>query len=163
ISTNKTCAISSLRWRPVSALIYGFAYSSKHESVLPLSPKFPCNNRKQKNSSILKTRERKGWTVSQRRDNPDPGAGIICRLSNRRRHDKVSWVLPRRWRDYSALLAVMNKQSTLDQDQRRRRSRVKLRDLPAKKNLKGGSTAKSAASVNGSPGIPTSLQEFLKR
>src|SRR5439155_547856 len=57
----------------------------------------------------------------------------------------------------------MNKQSTLDQDQRRRRSRVKLRDLPAKKNLKGGSTAKSAASVNGSPGIPTSLQEFLKR
>src|SRR6266480_5001213 len=105
MSTNKTCAISSLRWRPVSALIYGFAYSSKHESVLPLSPKFPCNNRKQKNSSILMTGERKGWTVSQRRDNPAPGAGIICRLWNRRRHDKVSWVLPRRWRDYSALLA----------------------------------------------------------
>src|SRR6266496_6091797 len=59
----------------------------------------------EKNSSILRTGERKGWTVSQRRDNPDPGAGIICRLSNRRRHDKVSWVLPRRWRDYSALLA----------------------------------------------------------
>ena len=59
----------------------------------------------EKISSILRTSERKGWTVSQRRDNPDPGAGIICRLSNRRRHDKVSWVLPRRWRDYSALLA----------------------------------------------------------
>jgi hypothetical protein len=58
----------------------------------------------------------------------------------------------------------MNKQPALDQDQKRRRSRVKLHDLPAKKNLKGGSSgAKSAASVNGSSGIPTSLQEFLKR
>src|SRR6266480_7190143 len=59
----------------------------------------------EKISSILRTGERKGWTVSERRDNPDPGAGIICRLWNRRRHDKVSCVLPRRWRDYSALLA----------------------------------------------------------
>jgi hypothetical protein len=57
----------------------------------------------------------------------------------------------------------MNKQSTLDQDQKRRRSRVKLHDLSAKKNLAAGSTAKSTASVNGTPGIPTSLQEFLKR
>jgi hypothetical protein len=48
---------------------------------------------------------RKGWTIFARTDNPDTGAGIICRLSNRRRHDKVFWVLPRRWRDYSALLA----------------------------------------------------------
>jgi len=56
-------------------------------------------------SSILKTGERKGWTIFARTDNPHTGAGIICRLSNRRRHDKVSWVLPRRWRNYSALLA----------------------------------------------------------
>jgi hypothetical protein len=55
--------------------------------------------------SILRTGERKGWTIFARTDNPDAGAGIICRLSNRRRHDKVSWVLPRRWRNYSALLA----------------------------------------------------------
>src|SRR6266480_2130680 len=105
MSTNKTCAISSLRWRPLSALIYGFAYSSKHESVLPLSPKFSWNNRKQKNFLDFETGKRKGWTAFERTDNPDAGAGIICRLSNRRRHDKVSWVLPRRWRDYSALLA----------------------------------------------------------
>jgi len=57
----------------------------------------------------------------------------------------------------------MNKQSRLDQDQKRRRSRLKLHDLSAKKNLTGGSSAKSTASVNGSSGIPTSLQEFLKR
>src|SRR5947209_1579034 len=48
MSTNKTCAISSLRWRPVSALIYGFADLSKHESALSLSPNFHRNNRKQK-------------------------------------------------------------------------------------------------------------------
>jgi hypothetical protein len=59
----------------------------------------------EKISSILRTSERKGWTISGRADNPDTGAGIICRLSNRRRHDKVFWVLPRRWRDYSTLLA----------------------------------------------------------
>jgi hypothetical protein len=59
----------------------------------------------EKISSILRTSERKGWTISGRTDNPDTGAGIICRLSNRRRHDKVFWVLPRRWRDYSTLLA----------------------------------------------------------
>jgi len=57
----------------------------------------------------------------------------------------------------------MNKQSTLDQDHKRRRSRVKLHDLPAKKNLTGGSEAKSTAPENESSGIPTSLQEFLKR
>ena len=58
---------------------------------------------------------------------------------------------------------VMNKQSTLERDQKGRRSRVKLHDLPAKKNLKGGSSAKLTASANGSSGIPTSLQEFLER
>jgi hypothetical protein len=86
-----------------------------------------------------------------------------CRLSNRRRHDRVSWVLPRRWRNYSALLAVMNKQPTLEPDGRKRPSRPKLHDLPPKKDLKGGSSAKSVASAIGSSGIPTSLQEFLKR
>jgi hypothetical protein len=59
----------------------------------------------EKFSSILRTGERKSWTISERTNNPDTRAGIICRLSNRRRHDKVSWVLPRWWRDYSALLA----------------------------------------------------------
>src|SRR5438270_1980435 len=48
MSTNKTCAISSLRWLPVSALIYGLADFSKHESAPPLSSKFAWNNRKQK-------------------------------------------------------------------------------------------------------------------
>jgi hypothetical protein len=33
---------------------------------------------------------RKGSTISERTDNPDTGAGITCRLSNRRRHDMVS-------------------------------------------------------------------------
>jgi hypothetical protein len=46
----------------------------------------------EKNSSISRTGERKDWTLSERTDNPDTGAGI-CRLSNRRRHDKVSWGL----------------------------------------------------------------------
>src|SRR6266478_2129309 len=82
MSTNKTCAISSLRWLPLSALIYGLADFSKHESA------HHCR------------RNSFGTT-----DNPHTEAGIICRLSNRRRHDKVSWVLPRRWRNYSALLA----------------------------------------------------------
>src|ERR1700756_2021614 len=105
MSTNKTCAISSLRWLPVSALIYVLADFSKHE-WLSVSLKFTWNNRKQKKfGSIFRAGERKGWTIFERRDNPDAGAGIICRLSNRRRHDKVSWVLPRRWRNYSALLA----------------------------------------------------------
>jgi hypothetical protein len=59
----------------------------------------------EKISSVFRTGERKGWTIFETTDNPDTGAGIICRLSNRRRHDKVFWVLPRRWMDYSALLA----------------------------------------------------------
>jgi len=117
----------------------------------------------EKISSILRTGERKGWTIFERIDNPDSGAGMICRLSNRRRHDKVSWVLPDGGGTIPPCYLVMNKQSTLDQDQKRRRSRVKLHDLPAKKNLKGGSSAKSAASENGSSKIPRSLQEFLKR
>src|ERR1700751_4072660 len=105
MSTNKTCAISSLRWLPISALIYGLADFSKHE-WLSVSLKFTWNNRKQKKISlILRTGERKGWTIFARIDNPDSGAGIICRLSNRRRHDRVPWVLPRQWRNYSALLA----------------------------------------------------------
>ena len=57
----------------------------------------------------------------------------------------------------------MNKQPTLEHDQKKGQSRSKLHDLPAKKNLKGGSSAKSGASENGSPVIPRSLQEFLKR
>jgi hypothetical protein len=95
----------------------------------------------EKISSILRTGERKGWTIFERIDNPDSGAGMICRLSNRRRHDKVSWVLPDGGGTIPPCYLVMNKQSTLDQDQKRRRSRVKLHDLPAKKNLKGGSSA----------------------
>jgi len=33
---------------------------------------------------------RKDSTISERTNNPDSGAGMICRLSNRRRHDMVS-------------------------------------------------------------------------
>jgi hypothetical protein len=58
---------------------------------------------------------------------------------------------------------VMNKQPTLEQDRKKRRSRPKLQDLPSNKDLTGGSSAKSVAPENGSSGIPLSLQEFLKR
>jgi hypothetical protein len=58
---------------------------------------------------------------------------------------------------------VMNKQPTLEQDLKKRRSRPKLHDLPPKKGLKGGSPAQSAPSENGLSVIPTSLHEFLKR
>ena len=58
---------------------------------------------------------------------------------------------------------VMNKQPTLDQDRKRRRSRPNLHNLSPKKDLKSGSSAQSTASQNGSSGIPMSLQEFLKR
>ena len=37
----------------------------------------------------------------------------------------------------------MNKQPSLDQNRKKRRSRPKLHDLPPKKNLKGGSSAQS--------------------
>src|SRR4029077_10721526 len=57
----------------------------------------------------------------------------------------------------------MNKQSTLERDQKGRRSRMKLHDLPAKKNLTGGSSAKLTASENGSSGIPSCVQECRKR
>src|SRR5438128_9873730 len=67
MSTNKTCAISNLRWRPVSALIYGFANLSKHESALPLSPKFLWNNRKQKKFLDLEDGRRKCWTILKER------------------------------------------------------------------------------------------------
>jgi hypothetical protein len=107
--------------------------------------------------------ERKGWTIFERIDNSETGAGIICRLSNRRRHDVVSGVLPEGGEIIPPGKTAMNKQSTLEQDRKRRRSRPKLHNLPPKKNLKGGSSAQSLASQNGSSGIPTSLQEFLKR
>jgi hypothetical protein len=81
-----------------------FADLSKHGLITVAE--IPLEQPKtEKISPILRPGKRKGWTVFERTDNPDPGAGIICRLSNRRRHDKVSWVLPRNWRDYSALLA----------------------------------------------------------
>jgi hypothetical protein len=38
--------------------------------------------------------KRKGWTISERTDKPDTGAGMICRLSNKRWHDTVFGVLP---------------------------------------------------------------------
>jgi len=40
---------------------------------------------------------------------------------------------------------------------------MKIHDLPSKKDLKGGGSAKSVASANRPSGVPTSLQEFLKR
>src|SRR4029077_3332905 len=77
----------------------------KARMVTSVSEIYLEQQKTEKISSILRMGERKGWTIFARIDNPDAGAGIICRLSNRRRHDKVSWVLPRRWRNYSALLA----------------------------------------------------------
>ena len=75
----------------------------------------------------------------------------------------VRGVLSGRWLADFAPLAVMNKQPTLEQDRKKRRSRPKLQDLPSNKDLTGGSSAKSVAPENGSSGIPLSLQEFLKR
>ena len=57
----------------------------------------------------------------------------------------------------------MNKQPTLEQDMKKRRSRPKLHDLPPQKDLKGENSAEPATPANGSSVIPTSLQEFLKR
>jgi hypothetical protein len=54
----------------------------------------------------------------------------------------------------------MNKQPTLQHHPKTRRRQIKLSDMPAKKDKKGGSALNSA---NGNSGIPTSLQEFLKR
>jgi hypothetical protein len=107
-------------------------------------------------------RKRKGWTISEGTDNADAGAGIICRFSKRRRHDVVSGVLPEGGEIIPPCKTVMNKQPSLDQDRKKRRSRPKLHDL-SKKDLKGSGPAQSVASQNGSSGIPTSLQEFLKR
>src|ERR1700730_202723 len=105
MSTNKTCAISSLRWLPISALIYGLADFSKHESAHHCRRNSFGTRENRKNLLAFEDGRKKRLDVSERTDNPDTGAGIICRLSNRRRHDKVFWVLPRRWRNYSALLA----------------------------------------------------------
>src|SRR6266853_1733827 len=93
MSTNKTCAISSLRWLPLSALIYGLADFSKHESAHHCRRNSFGTRENRKNLLDFRTGERKGWTIFAKTDNPDAGAGIICRLSNRRRHDKVSWGL----------------------------------------------------------------------
>jgi hypothetical protein len=51
----------------------------------------------------------------------------------------------------------MNKRPRLHQDQKTTRHQVRLHDLPPKKHQTGG------ASHNRVSGIPTSLQEFLKR
>jgi hypothetical protein len=51
----------------------------------------------------------------------------------------------------------MNKQPRLHQNQKTTRQQARLHDLPPKKHQRGGN------SPNGASGIPTSLQEFLKR
>src|SRR5678809_990554 len=90
MSTNKTCAISSLRWLPVSVLIYGLADFSKHESARHCRRNSLGTTENRKILLDFDDGRRKGSTISERTDNPDTGAGITCRLSNRRRHDMVS-------------------------------------------------------------------------
>jgi hypothetical protein len=130
----------------------------------PLSSKFAWNNRKQKKfCSILTTDEEKARRFPKEQIIPTPELELLAVF---RTGGGMTWCprgLARWWRNYSALLAVMNKQPTLEPDGRKRPSRPKLHDLQPKKDLKGGSSAKSVASANGSSGIPRSLQEFLKR
>jgi len=49
------------------------------------------------------------------------------------------------------------------QDKKGSRRQVKVKDLPPKRNQKGGSSGKIVGSENGNSAIPTSLQEFLQR
>jgi hypothetical protein len=49
--------------------------------------------------------KRKGWTIFETTDNPDAGVGMIAVFRADGGMTKVSWVLPRRWRNHSARLA----------------------------------------------------------
>jgi hypothetical protein len=57
----------------------------------------------------------------------------------------------------------MMKQSVLQQDKKVSRRQMKTKDLPPKRNKKGGSSGKIVGSENGNSAIPSSLQEFLER
>src|SRR4029077_967650 len=143
MSTNKTCAISSLRWLPVSALIYGLADFSKHE-WLSVSLKFTWNNRKQKKfGSILRTGKEKAGRFLKQQITPTPEPELFAVFRTDGGMTRCLGSCPDGGGTIPPSQLVMNKQSTLDQDQKRWRSRAKLHDLAAKKNLKGGSSAKS--------------------
>jgi len=57
----------------------------------------------------------------------------------------------------------MMKQQSVLQDKKGSRRQIQVKDLPAKRNQKGGSSGKIVGSENGNSTIPTSLQEFLQR
>jgi hypothetical protein len=58
---------------------------------------------------------------------------------------------------------MIKHQSVLQQENKGSRRQIKVKDLPAKGNQKGGSSGKIVGSENGNSAIPTSLQEFLQR
>jgi hypothetical protein len=117
----------------------------------------------EKFSSILRTDEEKAGRFPKERIIPTAELELFAAFRTGGGMTRCFGSCPKVEGLFRPVSLVMNKQPTLEQDRKKRRSRVKLHDVPAKKNLKGGSSAKSAASENGSPGIPTSLQEFLKR
>jgi hypothetical protein len=58
---------------------------------------------------------------------------------------------------------MIKQQSVLQQENKGSRRQIKVKDLPAKRNQKSGSSGKIVGSENGNSAIPTSLQEFLQR
>src|SRR5438128_8894186 len=103
---------------------------------------------------FFRPERKKDWTCQTLLNSFNPRAGITSCLPAS--CPKGGW-------PFRSVNPVMNKQPRLDQDQKGRWPRMKLHDLPPRKEQKGGCSAKSAASENGTSGIPTSLQEFLKR
>jgi len=58
---------------------------------------------------------------------------------------------------------MIKQKSALQQDKKNSRRKSKMKDLPPKRDQKGGSSGKIMSSENGNSAIPTSLQEFLQR
>jgi len=58
---------------------------------------------------------------------------------------------------------MIKQKSVLQQDKKNSRRKSKMKDLPPKRDQKGGSSGKIVSSENGNSAIPTSLQEFLRR
>jgi len=107
---------------------------------------------------------KKVWTCQTGIDNFNARAGITG-LPYKRRHDKgVKESAPNGgWRFSPSLLAMIKQQSALQQRKKGGRRQIKMKDLPPKRNQKGGSSGKIVGSENGNSAIPTSLQEFLQR
>jgi hypothetical protein len=117
----------------------------------------------EKISSILKTDKEKAGPFPKERIIPIPELELFAAFRTGGGMIRCLGSCPKVEGLFRPVSLVMNKQPTLDQDRKRKRSRLKVHDLPPKKDLKGGGSAKSVASANRPSGVPTSLQEFLKR